>query len=235
MWEDESQESQREVGMLRRKKTSQPVKKDWFYFSAGLFLPLCSDYVAGRLLYFLEPHTAFHAIVTKLIEVAEKGMKFHVSIWRNADDALSEAKEEFGHNLEKTRKECAKYAREFEHEDVCRLTSELNDRKGTLYQYLRYGSEQTTDGGEFDLQSTLQAVDRIYFGAVLTIPDGPKTLFNSNSPLKHLLMGSQFDQSKNRSLVLRALRWRNQHLESYEAYCRKLDHERGERLKQLGM
>ena len=220
--------------MLDRKVEPQKQPHDWFWFSSALFPRLCSDYISLRLLYHLEPLTTAHTILVKMVEVSEKSFKLFIAVNRKSKDALTDSKSNYGHNIEKLRKECAQYNIEFESEDIKTFTKSLNDRGGALYQALRYGSQEMTQGFYADLQKILPVIDKIFFRTIFLLPENERRLLNFVSPLKNLLMGSQFDQSQNPELLIRVLKENNNYLDEYIEYCELLDKEHLEFLENLG-
>lgn len=221
--------------MLDRTVESEKQQRDWFWFSSALFPSLCSDYIALRMLYYLEPLTTAQTILVKMVEVSEKSFKLFVAVSSRSKDALTDSKNNYGHNIEKLRKECARYNTEFESEDIKTFTKSLNDKGGALYQFLRYGSQEMTQGFSADLQKTLPVVDKIFFKTIFLLPEDERRLLNFVSPLKNLLMGSQFDQSQNPELLIRVLNENNNYLDEYIEYCKLLDKKHLEFLANLGL
>ena len=221
--------------MLDRIVEPQKQPRDWFGFSSALFPILCSDYISLRLLYHLEPLTTAHTILVKMVEVSEKSFKLFVAVNSKSKDALTDAKNNYGHNIEKLRRECAQYNIEFESEDIKTFTKSLNDRGGALYQFLRYGSQEMTQGFDGYLQKILPVVDKIFFKTIFLLPENERRLLNFVSPLKNLLMGSQFDQSQNPELLIRILKENNDYLDEYIEYCKLLDKKHLEFLEDLDL
>ncbi len=191
--------------MLDRIVKPQKQVRDWFWFSSALFLGLCSDYISLRILYYLEPLTTSQTILVKMVEVAEKSLKLYIVVNSKPKDALTNLRQNYGHNVEKLRKECAQYSVEFESEDIKALTKSLNDRGGALYQFVRYGSQEMTQGLYADLQKMLPVIDKIFFRTIFLLPENERRVLNFVSPLKSLVTGSAFDQSQHPELVLKAL------------------------------
>jgi len=209
--------------VLERKSSPAKMDKDWFMFSSGLMMSLCSDYISMRLLYQLERFTTAPTILIKMIEVAEKSMKLFVTINSKTKTALSDSKSIYGHSIEKLRKESSQYSKVFEGADICEFTSDLNDKNGALYQYLRYGSQETTDGMNANLDHLLPIIDKIFFSSLLLLPEGDKRVLNFTSLIKNLLTSSQFDQTFNKELLKEAILRDNIHAQEYLAYCINLD------------
>ena len=219
--------------MLNRKSTAQRQDRDWFQFSASLIHGLCSDYIALRLLYHLEPLTTAFTITTKMLDVAEKSFKVLISVHTQTTTALSSAQKEYGHNVEKLRRACALYESVFDEVDVCAFAKDLNDRDGKLYQFLRYGSQETTDGFETKLAVLMPVVDKIFSNCIFHLPLGPRKVLFFCSPLKSLITGSRFDQTQNRAQLLAALQWKHFHFSEIAALCYQLDEEHALLLSEL--
>jgi hypothetical protein len=211
--------------MLKRKIAPQPKELDWFTFSAGLIPGLCSDYIAVRLLYRLEPLTTAFTIVGKMLDVVEKSLKLYIAAQTRTTAALSDVAGRYGHNVEKLRVACAAYESAFDDDDVRAFTKDLNDADGKLYQKLRYGAQKTTDGFETNLAALMPVVDKIFCKSILTLPADCQKVLVFSSPLKQLLMGSRFDQTQNRAWVLEALRSGNAYFHELAALCHRLDEE----------
>ncbi len=216
--------------MLTRKKASQRIEKDWFEFSARLFVHLHSDYIALRLLYYLEPLTTGLSILVKMVDVAEKSLKLYLTVHSKSTMALSDATQNYGHDIEKMRIECAKRDKVFDDDDIKRFSKDLHDKHGEFYQFLRYGSQKTTQGMSANLSQIMPVIDKIFFKSILLLPENERLLLNSTSLLKNLLTHSSFDQSQNRNLLLSVLQKDNLYIQEYIEYCNLLDKER---LKQL--
>ncbi len=222
--------------MLSRKKTPQKTEKDWFMFSSMLYIHLCSDYIALKLLYYLEPFTTFSPILVKAVEVAEKSLKFFLAVHNQSDTALSDAAQNYGHNLEKMRVESAKYNEVYNRDSIKNFTKEFNDKKGELYQYLRYGSQKTTEGMSAKLDQIMPIIDIIFFSSIMLLPENMRDVYNFTSLLKNLLTGSQFDQSQNPDILLSALKHKNNlYIDLYTKYCNDLDEKHKKQLEQVGV
>jgi hypothetical protein len=219
--------------MLTRQSTPQREDKDWHSFAAPLVLCVCSDYMALRLLYYLEPLTAGWTLQVMAIEVAEKALKLFVTVHGKSQAALSEAQQRYGHNLERLRHESAAYDSVFDDDDVKEFTKPLADKAGALYQHLRYGSQTNTSGHYANFQTLIPIVDKIFFMALLRLPEPECKLLNFASLLKHLVTSSRFDQSRNPVLLLDALRRGNAYLAEYVEYCRRIDEEHAQLTQQL--
>lgn len=216
----------RTVGtMLTRKHASKKTDKDWFYFSSALATTLVSDYISLRFLYKNEPHTTAFTILGRVLDVAEKALKLFVMVSGKSPTALSSARSDYGHNIEKLRSEAAKYDPVFDESTIKTFTRDLNDKSGKLYQHVRYGSEDTIDGLQADLNLLIPVVDRIFFQSILKLPASDRKLLFFVSPLKHLIQGSRFDQTQNRAAVLNALHFQNTEITAFENFCKQMDDE----------
>ncbi len=221
--------------MLKRKPTSQHQETDWFQFSAGLIHGLCSDYIAMRLLLAVEPLTTAMTICPKMLEIVEKSLKLHLAVQTQSSTALTDARTEYGHNIEKLRAACAGYHSIFNDVDIQAFTKDLNDKNGKLYQYLRYGSQETTSGFETNLSDLLPVVDKIFAKSVLLLPEGPRRLLLFCSPLKNLTTRSRFDQSQHPEQLLEVLQSNNVYFQELTHYFSQLDREHEARLKALSV
>ena len=211
--------------MLTRKPSLQREDRDWFHFSAGLMHSLCSDYIAVRILYRVEPLTTAFTIVPKMLDVVEKSLKLHLAVQTHTATALSDARSEYGHNVEKLRSACAHYHPVFDDEDIRAFTKDLNDKDGKLYQHLRYGAQETTAGFETNLATLLPVVDKIFSKAILLLPEGARRGLVFTSSLKNLISRSRFDQSQFPAQLLEILRVENAHFAELSDYCHRLDEE----------
>jgi hypothetical protein len=131
------------------------------------------------------------------------------------------------------RTESAKYDKVFDDDDIKRFSKDLQDKRGEFYQYLRYGSQQTTQGMSANLDQIMPVIDRIFFKSILLLPESEKRLFNFPSLLKNLVTQSKFDQSQNPQLLLSAIQKNNPYLKEYIEYCRILDEEHARSLEKM--
>ena len=209
--------------MLTRKPTSERQEFDWFYFSSGLMHSLCSDYIAVRLLYALEPITTCLTILPKMLDVAEKAMKLYLMVKTQTETALSDSRIDYGHNLEKLRAACAVFNEAFDHDEIKSFTQDLNDRDGKLYQHLRYGSQETTSGSQANTAEILTVIDRIFSNSLLLLPEDHRKLLLFSSALKALITRSRFDQSKDPTLLISALAYENEYFEDFKTLFEQMD------------
>lgn len=186
-----------------------------------------------RMLFQLELLTCGPTLCVLMIDVAEKALKLHLSVQEKSETALSSMQSNHGHNVESLRSACAKFHPVFADPDVCAFTNDLNDRDGKLYQYLRYGSQQTTLGFSTRLGPLLPVVDKIFVQSILLLPEADRRLLVSASPLKMLLVGSEFDQSQHPQELIELLKKDNTHFSELQAYCQQLENEQKAFLKQL--
>jgi hypothetical protein len=219
--------------VLKRTKSAEKQERDWFHFSNMLSIMVASDYIALRILYRLEPLTTATAILGKALDVVEKSLKLFVTVSSKTPTALSSARTEYGHNIEKLRAAAARYNPVFDEAPIKTFAIDLNDSSGKLYQLVRYGSEETTDGFETNLAAVMPVIDRIFVQSVLRLPVNERKVLFFVSPLKHIIRGSRFDQTQNRGLVLDALRWQNAEFTSFEEFCEQLDAEHEVMVRQL--
>lgn len=194
---------------------------------------LCSDYIAVRMLYGLEPLTTAMTILPKMLDVVEKALKLHLAVQTQTETALSDARSEYGHNLEKLRAACAQYEKAFDHPDIQALTKDLNDKDGKLYQHMRYGSQETTTGWQTNLALLLPVVDRVFANALLLLPEQHRRLLLFCSSLKSLVTRSRFDQSRNPDHLTELLARENYFFGEFIAVFETLDRENEQLSAQL--
>lgn len=211
--------------MLTRNPLPQPQDQEWFTFSAGLMIRVCSDYISVRLLHQLEPLTCAPSIVVMMLDVVEKLLKLHLAVHTQTPTALSDMSTKYGHNIEALRAACAAYTPAFNDPDVCAFTKDLNDRDGKLYQKLRYGAQRTTEGFSTNLSTLRPVVDKIFAESILGLPESTRRMFMYTSPLKQLLLRTRFDQSQHPAELFNALRLDNAYFDQLLAYCQQIEAE----------
>ena len=211
--------------MLTRQPAPQREERDWFAFAAGLVHSLCSDYIAVRMLYRLEPLTTAFTVVPKMIDVVEKSLKLHVAVQTQTPTALAAARSEYGHNVEKLRVKCATYDPTFDDADIRLFTKDLNDPDGKLYQHLRYGAQETTRGFATNLAHLMPVVDKVFFKSLLLLPEGSRKQLVFTSSLKNLLTRSRFDQSRYPAQLQELLEADNPYIAEFLTYCHRIDAE----------
>lgn len=69
-------------------------------------------------------------------------------------------------------------------------------------------------------------VEKIFFTSVLRLEDVDKRMVNNSSLLCNLIIDNQFYQSRNRDLLLNAVKSDNPFFTEYEEYCWELENER---------
>lgn len=219
--------------MLKRKPTAQRQEINWFAFSARLMLHVCSDYIAMRTLYQLEPLTTAPTLCVLMLDVVEKSLKLHLSVQTKTMTALKDMRTDYGHNVESLRAACARYHSVFDESDVRAFTKDLNDKDGKLYQHLRYGTQETTDGFSTTLGVLLPVVDKVFVQSILLLPENDRKLLFFVSPLKSLLVRSQFDQSRDPELLINLLRLGNVQFAPLQHYCEQIEREHDELVANL--
>ncbi|MBI1891854.1 MAG: hypothetical protein HYS18_14500 [Burkholderiales bacterium] len=219
--------------MLTRKLLPQPQEKDWFMFSAGLMLHVSSDYIAMRLLHQLEPLTSMPTICVLMLDVVEKALKLHLAVQTQTATALTDMATKYGHNVEALREACAGFAPVFADPDVRDFAKHLNDRDGKLYQQLRYGSQKTTEGFSTNLSTLRPVVDKIFCESILQLPESIRRVLVYSSPLKHLIVGNRFDQSRHPAGLLEALRRDNAYFDALSDYCHRIEKEQSDLLAKM--
>ena len=68
-------------------------------------------------------------------------------------------------------------------------------------------------------------VDKIFAESLLGLPEGARKLLLFSSPLKQLLVGSPFDQSRNPVELIAALSKDNAYFDRLFEYCRQIEEE----------
>ena len=184
-----------------------------------------SDYVAMRWLHRCEPLTCAPTICVAMLDVVEKSLKLHLAVQTQTATALTDMSAKYGHNVEALRGACAAFTPIFADDDVRAFTKDLNDRDGKLYQQLRYGSQKTTAGFQTNLSTLLPVVDKIFCESILSLPEDTRRVLVFSSPLKQLLVGSPFDQSRNPAQLLEALQKDNAYFDRLLQYCRQIEKE----------
>lgn len=206
---------------ITRQQAPQRIETDWFDFTMKLKIILVSDFLALRLLYKLEPITTSMAILVKLVEVAEKSLKFNIATLERRCDTLSLMTTDFGHNIDKLRATAASHNPVFNDPDVCAFTTQMNNKSGALFQILRYGSEKTTTGFAADIDELMPVVEKIFYNSLLRLPAADKKMANVHN-LIYCLLFNTYDQTRNREQLLEALRDGSDYFAEYENYCNEL-------------
>ena len=211
--------------MLTRKPSPQPQEKDWFLFAAGLMIHVSSDYITMRWLHHSEPLTCAPTICVAMLDVVEKSLKLHLAVQTQTTTALTDMSTKYGHNVEALRDRCAAFTPLFAADDVRAFAKGLNDRDGKLYQQLRYGSQKTTAGFRTNLSTLRPVVDKIFCESILRLPEDIRKVLVFSSPLKQLLVGTRFDQSRHPAQLVEALREDNAYFDRLLQYCRQIEEE----------
>lgn len=209
-------------------KTS--TEENWFGFAAGLRSQCDSDYIALRLLASTEPNATAPTMYKMMIEVVEKSLKFFITVKRKSDTAFTEAKKEFGYNIQGLLQEATKYEAVFDEPDVRKISAQFGDKGGSYLHHLRYGSGKTSSTPHtVNLGEELAVVDKLFFKSILLLPSSECQLFLGGSLLRTLLSDSFVDQYPNRAFTLSALKKDNSHFDTFVERCNQYD----EQLKNL--
>lgn len=196
-------------------------------------LHVSSDYIAMRLLHQLEPLTSAPTICVLMLDVVEKALKLHLAVQTQTTTALSDMATKYGHNVEALREGCAAFAPVFADADIRDFARHLNDRDGKLYQQLRYGSQKTTEGFSTNLSNLRPVVDKIFCEAILQLPENIRRVLVYSSPLKALIVGSRFDQTRHPGELLEALKRDNAYFDRLAEYCHRIENEQADLLAQM--
>jgi hypothetical protein len=214
--------------LISKTQSNHITVENWFMFAAGLENHLFSDYIQLRLCYKLEPLTLISSNFVNMVEVVEKSLKLYLCLKYKPDDALRKMSEEYGHNLLKMREDAAKFNSIFDSDDIKQFVEPFSERQGQLYQKIRYGSQKVISGFNTRLSTLMPIVDKIFFTCILDLEESDKKMVNQFSSLFLLLIGSRFDQTVNKELVIAMLKKDNQYLDDYIKYCMTLKKEQDE-------
>ena len=195
-------------------------------FAMGLSHHVFSDYVSLKLNFQLEILAFAQTNLVGMVEVVEKSLKLHLAMNEKLENSLSHYSSHYGHNLENLRSRAANYNQIFDDKDIKQFTKPFDDKKGALYQHLRYGSQQNIDGFKTNLGVLMPIVEKIFFNSVLRLEDVDKKMVNNSSLLCNLIIDNQFHQSRNRGLLLNAVQSNNPFFTEYEEYSWELENER---------
>jgi hypothetical protein len=191
--------------MIKRKPSPTRIDQHWFVFASNLLRHATSDYIALRVLSATERLVTFPTCAVLALDIAEKALKMHLAVRTESKTALSEMRSNFGHNIEAIRHKAAAFEPTFAEPDILAFTKDLNDKDGKLYQALRYGSQETTEGWSIDLAKLLPVVDKIFCKSILQLPTDRRKLLFGHSVLRYLLTGSPIAQSTNPAYLLAVL------------------------------
>ena len=211
--------------VIRKKNTSQKKDQNYFMFAMPLSLHLFSDYIALKLNYHLEPLTLAPTNLVSMVEVIEKSLKLFLAFYEKPENALSHYSENYGHNLEKLRRKAATFNHLFDSEEIKNITAPFDDRRGALYQNLRYGTEKTIEGFSTNLNNLIPIVETIFFTCIMSLEENYKKAVNSSSFLYMLINNNECDQSQNKELLLSAVKFNNPYYADYAEYCLAVDTE----------
>lgn len=212
--------------VIHKQNTSEKKDKNWFMFAMGLSHHVFSDYVSLKLNFQLETLAFAQTNLVGMVEVVEKSLKLHLAMKERLENSLSHYSSNYGHNIEKLRLKAVTYNQVFDESDIKQFTKPFDDKKGALYQHLRYGSQQNIDGFKTHLGELMPIVEKIFFSSILRLEDIDKKMVNNSSLLCNLIINNQFHQSRNRDLLLNAVQSNNPYFTEYEEYCWELENER---------
>lgn len=219
--------------VFHKKNTSEKKEQDWFMFTMGLSRHLFSDYVSLKLMFQMETLAFAQTNLVGMAEVTEKSFKLFLAIHEKRQDSLSHYSTEYGHNLEKLRKKAAEINSIFNEDDVKRFTQPFGDKRGALYQHLRYGSEKTIEGYKTNLGTLMPIIDKIFFNCILRLGEQDKKMVNYLSLLRSLIVNNKFHQSQNRDVLIQAVMSSNPYFTEYEKYAWKLEDENKKLLEEI--
>ena len=218
---------------VEKENHSHKQEKNWHSFGIGLSWHLFSEYMALKFNYLMEPLTFVSSYFVNAVELVEKSLKMYLAFHEKREDALSHYTSHYGHNIEKLRQQAANFNPVFDEEDVKDFTKAFDDKRGALFQHLRYGSQPNIKGHKANLDEALPIVEKIFFTAVLSLEDMDKKMVNQSSLLSLLITKSPMDQSRNPELLLNAVERNNPYFQEYKRYCETLEKERQRILKAI--
>lgn len=208
--------------VIKKKNTSEKKDQNWFMFGIGLKLYVFADYIFIKLAHLMEPLIFVPSTFARMVELVEKSLKLYLAFHEQKEDALSHYSSKYGHNIEKLRNQAAKFDEVFNEKEIKKFTAVFDDRKGALYQHLRYASQPNIDGFKTNINSLMPIVERIFFSSILYHPEDNKKMINHNSAIFILLTENELDQSKNPELLVRAIKMNNPFFDDYKTYCEEL-------------
>jgi len=211
--------------VFQKKNTSEKKDKNWFMFAMGLSRHLFSDYVSLKLMFQMEALAFAQTNLVSMVEVAEKSFKLFLAMHEKLENSLSHYSTEYGHNLEKLRERAVKFNAVFDEDDIKQFTKPFGDKRGALYQHLRYGSEKTIEGYKTDLGVLMPIIEKIFFNCVLCLEKQDKEMVNNSSLLRFLIVNNDFHQSNNRDTLIQAVMINNPYFPMYEEYSWELENE----------
>jgi len=219
--------------VLQKKNTSEKKDKDWFMFAMGLSGHLFSDYVSLKTMFQMETLAFAQSNLVGMAEVAEKSFKLYLAMHEKLENSLSHYSTKYGHNLEKLRTQAAEFNNIFNDDDVKQFTKPFDDKRGALYQHLRYGSEKTIDGFSTNLGVVMPIVEKIFFNSVLRLEEKDKKMVNNSSLLRFLIVDNEFHQSNNRDVLIQAVKANNPYFTEYAEYSWDIEHEQKRMLEAI--
>lgn len=211
--------------IFHKKNTSEKKDMDWFMFAMGLSRHLFSDYVALKLMFQMEALAFAQTNLVGMAEVTEKSFKLFLAMHEKLDNSLSHYSTEYGHNLEKLRTKAAEFHAVFNEDDIKQFTEPFGDKRGALYQHLRYGSEKTIEGFKTNLGTLMPIIEKIFFNCVLRLDEQDRKMVNNSSLLRFLIVNNDFHQSNNRDILIQAIKINNPFFSEYEECSWKLENE----------
>jgi hypothetical protein len=219
--------------VLQKKNTSEKKDKGWFMFAMGLSHHLFSDYVSLKTMFQMETLSFAQSNLVGMAEVAEKSFKLYLAMNEKLDNSLSHYSTEYGHNLEKLRAKAAEFNDRFNDDDIKQFTKPFDDRRGALYQHLRYGSEKTIKGFSTNLGVLMPIVEKIFFNSVLRLEEQDKKMVNNSSLLRFLIVNNEFHQSNNRDVLIQAVKANNLYFTEYAEYSWDIENEQKRMLEAI--
>ncbi len=214
------------IDYMTRSIKQQPHEENWFGFAAPLRMQCDSDYIALRLLAYTEPNATAPTMYKMMIEVLEKSLKFFITVKRKSETAFTEAKNEFGYNIQKLLVEAQQYNSVFGEPEITGVAHWFGDNSGKYLHHLRYGSgDAHSNPRTVNLGVELAVVDAVFFNSMILLPEPERSLFLGGSLLRSLVSNTVKDQYPNSTLTLQALRKDNGHFREFEELCDKYDRE----------
>lgn len=218
--------------LIRKKNTNVIKDQDLFTFSIQLSHRLFSDYLQMKLCYMMEPITLAPSNFVNMVEIVEKSLKVYLALKIKNKNTAAHFSQQYGHNLEKLRKDAQEYNQIFCSADIRAFTRPFNDSSGQLYQKLRYGFQKNINGFSTRLSTLLPVVEKIFYFCIQDHNEIISKMLNW-SILLFIITEYRFDQSQNRQLLLDAIKYKNNFYTTYEAYCMRLKKENDKMIELL--
>lgn len=196
------------------------------FFSSKLSQHLFSDYLCLKFNYNFERIAFVQPNVVKMVEVIEKSLKLYLTIQEKKENSLSYFSSEYGHNLEKLRSKAEVFNPLFSDQDIVKFTKPFDDKPGSLFQKLRYGSHGTVEGFKANPDALMETVDKVFFGVILSLEEPFRKTFIGNSTLYFLIAKNENSQCNNGELLVSSVKINNPYFQAFADVCLEIKHDR---------